>query len=102
MPLEGHAERLRTPLGPRDRKLLGVLALVALLAVAAGGAYGLTRGDGPSNAGCVIVTVPSTMGGARVRNCGAAAASFCQTEAAGPDDILAACRRAGYAVTPKT
>jgi hypothetical protein len=55
------------------------------------------RSGSSSGAGCVVVDVPSTMGGARLRNCGKAAHEFCRTQ--GPRDGLVAdaCRKQGFA-----
>jgi hypothetical protein len=96
MPLEGHAERLQTPVGSRDRRFVGMLALLGV--VGAGlGVYASSGGpEPPAGGGCVVVTVPSTMGGAQLRNCGAAAERFCRTEAEASRDIAAACRREGF------
>ena len=72
-----------------------------MLAVAAAIAAGIvfaTHSGSSSGAGCVVVDVPSTMGGARLRNCGSAAHEFCRTQ--GPRDPLgsrAACRKQGFA-----
>ena len=38
------------------------------------------------------------MGGAEVRNCGAAAKTFCRLQGKVDATVAAACRRAGYAV----
>jgi hypothetical protein len=96
VPLEGHAERLRTPLGRRDKQLLAAVAVVAAIALAAGGAYTIIRGGLPSDAGCVVVTVPGSMGGVTIRHCGAAAVRFCRIEAREDEAVAAACRRGGY------
>ena len=97
MPVEGQWQRANTPLSRRDERLLGaVAALAAAGAAAAGIAYATHTGSSPG-AACVVVDVPSTMGGARLRNCGSAAHRFCRTQ--GPLDprIAAACRRQGFA-----
>ena len=96
MPVEGQFERANTPLSRRDKRLLGALAVVAAAGVAAAGIAFATH-TSPSGVGCVTVDVPSTMGGARLRNCGTAAHRFCRTQ--GPRDarIAAACRRQGFA-----
>ena len=43
-----------------------------------------------------MVEVPSTMGGARLRVCGADAHAFCRTQG-GDASIAAACRQQGFA-----
>jgi hypothetical protein len=80
----------------RDKQLL---ALVGCAFVAGAAALGITlaTGSSPSNAGCVVVDVPSTMGGARLRECGAAAHAFCHAQGKRNATIAAACRRQGFA-----
>jgi hypothetical protein len=97
MPVERQWERANTPLSRRDKRLLGVLAVVAVVAAIAAGIAFATRSGSSSGAGCVVVDVPSTMGGARLRNCGKAAHDFCRTQ--GPRDrlVAAACRKQGFA-----
>ena len=96
MPVEGQFERANTPLSRRDKRLLGALAVLAAAGAVAVGIAFATH-TSPSGAGCVAVDVPSTMGGARLRNCGSAAHRFCRTQ--GPRDarIAAACRKQGFA-----
>ena len=50
-----------------------------------------------SNAGCVVVDVPSTMGGATVRSCGAAAHEFCRTQGRRDRTVATACTTQGFA-----
>jgi hypothetical protein len=97
MPVEGQFERANTPLSRRDKRLLAVLAVLAVAAAIAAGVVLATRPGSSSDAGCIVVDVPSTMGGARLRNCGSAAHEFCRTQ--GPRDtrIAAACRKQGFA-----
>jgi len=94
MPIEGQT---RTPLGRRDRFLLAAVAIALVAAAAVGGVTLATRGS-RSNAGCVVVAVPSTMGGATVRACGPAAHRFCRTQGKRDTTVAAACRAQGYAV----
>ncbi len=96
MPVEGQFERANTPLSRRDKRLLGALAVLAAAGAAAVGIAFATH-TSSSGAGCVSVDVPSTMGGARLQNCGSAAHRFCRTQ--GPRDtrIAAACRKQGFA-----
>jgi hypothetical protein len=93
MPIEGQA---RTPLGRRDRFLLVTVA-TALLAAGAVGGVTLATSESHSNSGCVVVAVPSTMGGATVRTCGSAAHRFCRTQGKHDATVAAACRKQGYA-----
>lgn len=97
MPVEGQWRRANTPLGRRDKRLLLAAAGVAVVAVAAGGAVYATHPSGSSDAGCIVVRLPSTMGGADVRNCGAAAHRFCRLEGRVDAAVAAACRRQGFA-----
>jgi hypothetical protein len=99
MPVEGQWDRNLTPLRRRDRRVLLVCACIAVAAIVGGVVFSLTRPAGPSNAGCVVVEVPSTMGGGTLRNCGSAAKTFCRTDGRDPR-VAAACRRAGYAIRP--
>ncbi len=98
MPVEGQWRRSNTPLSRRDKRLLSALAALAAAGVTAAGiAYATRPASSPSAAGCVVVEVPSTMGGARLRNCGSAAHTFCRTQGRLDRRIAAACRRQGYA-----
>jgi hypothetical protein len=96
VPVEGHWERANTPLRARDRRVLVVVAVVAALAVGLGVAYAL-RSPARSNAGCVVVDVPSTMGGARMRSCGAAAHDFCRSQGRVDRTVAVACISQGFA-----
>ncbi len=69
--------------------IAAAVALVVAIALAGGG--------GGSSANCVVVDVPSTMGGARLRQCGRAAHDFCRTQGAKDEVVAAACRAQGYA-----
>jgi hypothetical protein len=97
MPVEGQWERASTPLGRRDKRLLAAVGVIAVVAVAAFTVLYLTRSSSPSARGCLVVDVPSTMGGARLRVCGAAAHTFCRTQGSRDAGIAAACRRQGFA-----
>jgi hypothetical protein len=97
MPLEGHWRRVQTPLDRRDKRLVVLLAVLAVALAAGGGLYAaFARSSSRSDAGCVVVKVASTMGGATLRNCGAAAVAFCRAQAPLHVEIAAACRRRGY------
>ena len=92
MPLEGHAERLATPLSGRERGLLAALGTAAALAAVGVGIYAATDGSA-RRAGCIDVTVPASVGGATIHRCGKDAARFCRTQGLTDDAIAAACRR---------
>jgi hypothetical protein len=96
MPVEGQWTRVKTPLRSRDRRALAALAaLCAAAAVAAGTVYATASGA-PAADRCLVVDVPSTMGGARLKTCGYAAHRFCRTEGRNNSGIAAACMREGY------
>ena len=97
VPVEGHWQRATTPLSRRDKRLLAAAAGIAAAVAAAAGATYAVHPSGRSDAGCVVVRLPSTMGGAEVRNCGAAAHTFCRLQGRVDATVAAACRRAGYA-----
>ena len=100
MPFEGQAERLATPLSGRDRRFIVALVCVFVLAIAASVFAYTKRPAAPSNKGCIVVTVASSLGGTTLRNCGAAARRFCRSEGRLNRDIAVACRREGYALGP--
>jgi hypothetical protein len=97
MPVEGHEQRLVSPLGPRDKHFLAAMACAVALGVGASVYAYTNRAPAPSNRGCVVVTVASSLGGTTLRNCGAAARSFCRAQARLNVDIAAACRRQEFA-----
>ena len=78
MPLEGHWQRQRTPVGSAPRRERRVLiALGCLLAAAALVVVIAATHGGPTTArGCVDITVASTTGGANIHACGARAAAM--------------------------
>jgi len=97
MPLEGQAERVMTPLRPRDRHVLAVVAVLAVLAVVAGAVYGLTRPSSPAGVHCISFHVPESVGGSSIHECDAGATHYCLVDALEPQAV-AACRRAGFRV----
>jgi hypothetical protein len=96
MPVEGQWRRANTPLSRRDKRLLAVAA-VAVVTVGAVGGVHAARSSARSDTGCVVVSLPSTMGGAEVRNCGAAAHTFCHLQGTVDSTVAEACRRQGFA-----
>ena len=96
MPLEGHWNRLATPLSGRERRLLVILA-AAVVATAIGvGVYAAT-GGAHHQAGCIDVTVPASMGGATIHRCGKDAVTFCRAQGSSDAAIAQACEREGLA-----
>jgi hypothetical protein len=102
MPLEGHWNRVNTPLRRitgRERRVLAAVAAV-LAATVLGLAAAALFGRSESEPGCVDITLPSTMGAGVQHACGSRAQSLCasapvrggqfERAARGP------CERAGY------
>ena len=100
MPLEGHWQKVNTPLRETTRreKLLvrvalavGAIAAIVLVIVSIGSS---------SPAGCVHVELPSTMGAVASDLCGKTAREFCQSSAAHTEPLnhtaLPKCRDAGF------
>jgi hypothetical protein len=100
MPVEGHAQRVASSLGPRDKYFLAAMACAVVLGAGAGIYAYASRAPAPSNRGCVVVTVASSLGGTTLRNCGAVARSFCTAQGKLNGGIAAACRRQGFASQP--
>ncbi|HVC07414.1 MAG TPA: hypothetical protein VND98_07520 [Solirubrobacterales bacterium] len=102
MPMEGHWQRVNTPLRrltPRERNValaavtITALTLIALIALTAGN----TRP--PPSRGCLSAIVPGIMGGGSVEACGERARSLCLRHAGLGDPgslaIEESCRRYG-------
>jgi hypothetical protein len=105
VPLEGHWERVNTPLRKttlRERRLLvGFGALLAFGVIAATIVAIATNGP-ETGKGCIRVDLPSTMGGSTPELCGSAARSFCAGPASHQAPLsstaLPKCREAGIPV----
>jgi hypothetical protein len=102
MPMEGQWDRVRTPLATRDRRLIAIVSLVAILAAAVALAVYLSRGGSRTRAGCLSVEIASTMGGTTLHPCGTAARRFCATNGRVSQDVVAQCRALGYALPPSS
>ena len=100
MPVERQAERLAASLRPRDKYFLAAMACVVALGIGVSAYAYAMRAPAPSNAGCVVVTVPSSLGGTTLRNCGAAVRRFCRVQGRLSSGIAAACRDQGFAAGP--
>lgn len=108
MPLEGHHQRVNTPLrkvSPRERAVLWIgiaitlVAIVALLFLPRHNDKPLLDEHGGSRAGCIEVAVAGRVGAEPIVGCGHTAQMLCK-RASGfdgprPETILAACREAG-------
>jgi hypothetical protein len=107
MPLEGHYERVNTPLRRLTRRernvAIGaiVIAVVAILAVVLA-----TAGNSApkAGAGCIYAIIPGVMGAEPVDACGTQAEFVCARHAAGTapgsETIREACRRSQIVVSP--
>lgn len=107
MPLEGHFERVNTPLrklNGRETKVLvagTVVTVVALLALILATAGDSRPGPAP---GCVSAVVAGRVGGEPVNGCGAEAQAICARSAKFDNPrartIGEACREAGIEAVP--
>lgn len=99
MVMQEQAKRLSQPLhwGRREKTSLAVAITCLVLALAALGAYALTKGS-PARADCIRVTFASTLGGADLHGCGAKARSICASGSFAhlKDQLQAACEKAGF------
>src|SRR5260370_28173748 len=96
MPVDGQSRRTNTPVSRCDKRVLAAAAGIAAIATLALAAAYAVHPAAPSNTDCIVVNIPSTMGGARLRSCGAAAHAFCHSEGRRDRIIAAACRRQRY------
>ena len=103
MPLQGHWDRVNTPLrevGGRERRTVWIVAGLLAAGAIAAIIVAIATSSPPIPAGCIQVEVPSTMGAGTSRFCGGAAADFCRSEAANSPPLnataLPKCRQAGY------
>lgn len=104
MVMQEQSRRLSEPLrwGPREKTIVAVLLGCVGLALAGLGAFALTSGA-PARVDCVTVTFASTLGAAQIHGCGQQARRICasDTQLAGiRQELLAACRRAGFPSEP--
>ena len=95
------SRRLSQPLrwGRREKTIVGILAACVVLAAAGLGAFALWGGS-DSRKDCISVTFASTLGGARLHQCGEQARRTCAAPAASyraiSADLRVACTRAGF------
>ena len=101
--MQDQSKRLSQPLQWTRASRWAVAAAVLVLAIAGAVAavVGSTSGT-PAHKGCIEVTVPSTLGGAVVRQCGVTARQTCAHPASDPGlaangALRDACQRAGLA-----
>ncbi len=103
MPLEGHWQRVNTPLREttgRERRIVAVAAGLLVMAGIAAAIVAIGSSNPSTPAGCIRIEVPSTMGASASTLCGDRAASFCRSPAAHSPPLnqtaLPKCRDAGY------
>lgn len=94
------SRRLSEPLrwGRRERTIVAVLLSCVALALIALGAYALTSGA-PARRDCISLTFASTLGVARVHQCGAQARTLCAAPSPSREiaqELATECRRLGY------
>lgn len=100
MIMQDQSKRLSQPLRwTRTGRLAVAAAVLVLLAAGAVAAVIGSTSGARARRGCIEVTVPSTLGGAVVRQCGSTARAMCIDPAANPGlaangALREACRRA--------
>jgi hypothetical protein len=100
MIMQDQSKRLSEPLrwGRRERTVVAALLACVVLAAIGLGAYAVTSGS-PARRDCIDITFASTLGGARVHECGGHARTVCASSGAfegAAEELRAACRRAGF------
>jgi hypothetical protein len=102
VPLQGHWQRVNTPLRKttlRERRILWVAVALLAAACVAGGIVAFGSSSPATPAGCIHLEAPSTMGGVASDICGNDAKNLCTGQNARTDPlsatILPQCRKAG-------
>jgi hypothetical protein len=105
MPLQGHWNRVNTPLRAttsRERRILIVFAALLAAATVAVVIVAIGSSSPATPPGCIRVELPSTMGGVSSDICGDTARQFCLGPAANSEpldtQVQPKCRAAGFAV----
>jgi hypothetical protein len=105
VPLQGHWDRVNTPLRKttrRERRIVAVVGGLVAVAVIVSVIVAIGASSPATPAGCIKLEVASTMGGGATQLCGNTAREFCASPAAHHEQgYLAKCRGQGYAVTPQ-
>jgi hypothetical protein len=87
---------------PRQKRALLIIGAVIVIGAVAGIAWGALQSDSyqASSNGCISVTIPGSIGGEFVHDCGSAAKTTCRTAYASSDPLSLAerpaCARAGW------
>jgi hypothetical protein len=103
VPLQGHWERVNTPLRTTSRREIRAMTAVAAIVIVGLviGLFAVLGGSSPpAAAGCVDVPAAHSVGGGSYEICGDRAALWCRSESARDDWLASAardrCARAGY------
>jgi hypothetical protein len=103
MPLQGHWDRVNTPVRAttlRERRILLVFGALLAAAIVAAVIVAIGSSSPKTPAGCARIEAPSTMGGGSSTLCGSTLRSFCVSAAAHSPPLnataLPKCRAAGY------
>lgn len=98
----GQSKRLAEPMSKRQKRGLAISLAVLVIAIGAATVYGVVHHTSldTSGAGCVNLTVPSSLGAAILHGCGAKARAMC-ADAQVHDDTISKllrpqCVLAGY------
>jgi len=101
MPMEGHWQRVNTPLRTmtrRERRVVSAAAVLIAAAVIAVVLLAASASSAPPRPGCIDAIVPGAMGGQPIDACGARARSICRERLGRSDPgslaVEADCRRA--------
>jgi hypothetical protein len=102
VPLQGHWQKVNTPLREttrRERLLLRIVVAVSAIAAVVLVIVAISSSSPSTPAGCIHVELPSTMGAVASDLCGKTAREFCQSTAAHTEPLnhtaLPKCRDAG-------
>jgi hypothetical protein len=103
VPLEGHWERVNTPLRrlTRRERNIAIAAVVASFAVILALVLATVGDSRPApSPGCIYAIVPGVMGATAIDACGNQAKAICADHATdhrpGSNAVRASCRRAGF------
>ena len=87
---------------PRQKRVLLIICAVVVIVAAAGTIWGALQPDSyqTSSNGCISVTIPGSIGGEFVHDCGDAAKAVCRAAYASSDPVSLAerpaCEQAGW------
>jgi hypothetical protein len=102
MPLEGHWERINTPvrkLSRRETRILAAVSAALVCAVLLIGFAALRADSTPAGPGCIDMTLATSTGGAQIHACGPDAVRLCRAAARERSvgaQVRERCRSAGY------